>query len=85
LIRLEVISTPLPEKNKRGIIAIMPSQIDIFRSANILLKQHGSAAENHAQQEMEKRMVANDAKGAAVWLAIMSAINDLTLQKGILQ
>jgi hypothetical protein len=44
------------------------------------MKQHGSNAEDAAMQNMLLLMEQNDVKGASVWLAIMNAINDLTMR-----
>ena len=55
----------------------MVSQKDIYISAQLLLKQHGENAEEVAEQKMQKLMDQDDAKGAGVWLSIMSAIEDL--------
>lgn len=53
---------------------------DIYRSAKILIDEHGSEAEDFASERMTYFMEKDDAKGASVWLGIMSAINDLNLR-----
>ena len=55
----------------------MISQNDICRSAQLLIKEHGDKAEDVAERRMRKLMENNDAKGAGVWLSILSAIEDL--------
>jgi hypothetical protein len=50
---------------------------DIYRSAKVLIDLHNDYAEKHASFMMEKLMLKNDAKGAAVWLNILAAIEDL--------
>jgi predicted secreted protein len=55
----------------------MISQKDIFISAQLLIKQHGAKAEDYASKKMMNLIEKDDAKGAGVWLSIMSAIEDL--------
>lgn len=59
----------------------MVSQKDTFRSAQLLIKQFGEEAEERAHQMMMKFIKADDAKGAAAWLDIGSAIEDLKARK----
>jgi hypothetical protein len=58
----------------------MGSTRDIYASARLLIKQYGSNAEDAAMQNMLRLMEQNDVKGASVWMAIMNAINDLTMR-----
>jgi hypothetical protein len=55
----------------------MISHKDIYLSAQVLIKKHGDKAEEIASLKMEAMMKRDDAKGAGVWLAIISAIDDL--------
>jgi hypothetical protein len=57
----------------------MVSQKDIFLSAQVLIKKHGQSAETIAQQKMREMLDNDDVKGAGVWLAISSAIEDLLI------
>lgn len=59
----------------------MVSDRDIYASANLLIKQHGGDAENVAQEKMLGFMDKDDAKAAAVWLAITNAISDLRMRE----
>jgi hypothetical protein len=59
----------------------MISQNDIFRSAQLLIKQHGDRAEEVAERRMRMLMEQDDAKGSGVWLSILSAIEDLRTMK----
>jgi hypothetical protein len=52
-------------------------QIDIYRSAKILIDQFGQEAEEFASKRMADLMARDDAKGASIWLGIVSAIHDL--------
>lgn len=66
----------LPELICLSYIQLMKTN-DIYISAKILIDQHGAEAEDFASDRMNHFMEKDDAKGAAVWLGIMSAINDL--------
>jgi hypothetical protein len=55
----------------------MTSYRDIYATARLLIKQHGDDAETYASEQMHAFMEKDDAKGASVWLAICSAIDDL--------
>jgi len=56
--------------------------IDYFRSAQILIKEHGDSAHNLAAQRLQELLDLGDVKGAGVWLAIGQAIIDLTSSSG---
>ena len=53
------------------------SDLDIYRSANILIKQHGEDAAIHAAMKADGLLAKGDAYGVAVWKAILRAIDDL--------
>ena len=55
----------------------MTSDLDIYRSANELIKQHGDAADIEAAMRADARLAAGDMEGEAVWLRIMKAIEEL--------
>ena len=55
----------------------MTSDLDIYRSANELIKQHGDAADIEAAMRADKRLAAGDMEGEAVWLQIVKAIEEL--------
>ncbi len=55
----------------------MTSDIDIYRSANELIKQHGDAADIEAAMRADERLAAGDMEGEAVWLWILEAIEEL--------
>ncbi len=54
----------------------MTSDLDIFHSANELIKQHGDAADIDAAMRADELMEAGDMEGEAVWLRILKAINE---------
>ncbi len=55
----------------------MTSDIDIYRSANELIEQHGEDAPIHAAMRADELMEAADMEGRAVWLRIVKAIEVL--------
>ena len=59
----------------------MPSEIDIYRSANLLIKQHGEDAPIFAAMQADKRIEAGDLDGCAVWKRVIQAIKELLDQK----
>ncbi len=54
----------------------MTSDIDIYRSANELIKQFGDAADIEAAMRADERLAAGDMEGEAVWLRIVKAIEE---------
>ncbi len=55
----------------------MTSDLDIFRSAKLLIDQHGEDAPIFAAMQADKRAEAGDRKGRAVWLRVIKAIQEL--------
>jgi len=55
----------------------MTSDLDIFRSANELIKLFGDAADIEAAMRADERLDAGDMEGEAVWLRILKAIEEL--------
>ncbi len=55
----------------------MTSDLDIYRSANELIEQHGDAADIEAAMRADERLAAGDMEGEAVWLRIGRAIEEL--------
>ncbi len=55
----------------------MTSDIDIFRSANILVKQHGEDAPIHAAMRADAMLEAGDLDGYAAWKRILRAVEEL--------
>ncbi len=59
----------------------MTSDLDIYRSANELIKQYGDAAEIEAAMRADELMEAGDMEGVAVWKLILTAIKELLSEK----
>ncbi len=52
-------------------------EIDIYRAANLLIKQHGDEAAIHAAQQADACLEKGDLDGKVVWLAVIEAIKEL--------
>ena len=55
----------------------MTSDLDIYRSANELIEQHGEAADIEAAMRADECLAAGDMEGEAAWLRIRKAIEEL--------
>ena len=55
----------------------MTYDIDIYRAAHELIKQHGDAADIEAAIRADELMAAIDMEGVAVWKMILKAIKEL--------
>ncbi len=55
----------------------MTSDLDIYRSANELIKRFGDAADIEAAMRADERLAADDVEREAVWLRIVKAIEEL--------
>ncbi len=55
----------------------MTSDLDTYRCAHELIKQHGDAADIEAAMRADERLVAGDMEGEAEWLRIVKAIEEL--------
>ncbi len=55
----------------------MTSDLDIFRSAQLLVKRHGKDAPIHAAMKADAMLEAGDLDGLAVWKRILRAVEEL--------
>jgi hypothetical protein len=55
----------------------MTTNIDIYQTANELIKQHGDDAPIHAAMRADELLDAGDIDGQAVWKQILAAIEEL--------
>ncbi len=55
----------------------MTSDLDIWRSANLLVKRHGQDAPIHAAMGADAMLEAGDLDGCAVWRRILRAVEEL--------
>ena len=58
-------------------IEAMTSDLDIFRSANLLGKQHGQDAPIHAAMRADAMLDKGDLEGFSVWKRILRAVEEL--------
>ena len=55
----------------------MTSDLDIYRSAQVFVKQHGQDAPIHAAMRADELLEAGDLEGCAVWKRILRAVGEL--------
>ncbi len=55
----------------------MTSDLDIYRSAQVLVKQHGADAPIHAAMRADELLEKGDLGGHAVWRRILRAVREL--------
>ena len=55
----------------------MISDLDIYRSAKLLVDHHGQDASSHAARRADELLAAGDLEGQGVWLRIGKAIDKL--------
>jgi hypothetical protein len=55
----------------------MTSYIDTYRSANLLVKQHGEDAPIEAAMRADAMLEAGDLDGYAVWRRVLRAVEEL--------
>ena len=55
----------------------MTSDLDLYRTANLLIKQHGSQAQIEAAQRADKLLEDGDLEGSATYRKVIKAIQEL--------
>ncbi len=55
----------------------MTSELDIYRSANVLIKQYGEDAAIHAAMEADRLLEKGNVDGCAVWKRIVKAVEEI--------
>jgi len=53
----------------------MIEDIDIYRTANLLIKKHGEGADLHAAEKADEMLASGDMEGSLTWKRILAAIN----------
>ncbi len=56
----------------------MTSDTDIYRTANVLIREHGDKAAIHAAMRADEMLETGDLDGAATWRRVIKAIEELT-------
>jgi len=51
--------------------------LDIYRTANVLIREHGADAPIHAAMRADELLEAGDLDGLAVWKRILRAVEEL--------
>ena len=59
----------------------MPSELDIYRSAKLLIDQHGEDAPIFAAIQADACLECGDLDGKATWMRVIGAINELLNQQ----
>ena len=59
----------------------MPEEIDIYRSAKLLINQHGEDAPIFAAQQADACLEKGNLDGKAVWMGVIRAIKELLDQQ----
>ena len=60
-------------------VKVMTSDLDIYRTANLLLKQYGNdGAWMHAAMRVDELLEAGDLDGQRVWRRILEAVQEMT-------
>ncbi len=59
----------------------MPDDLDIYRSAKLLIDQHGEDTPIFAAQQADRCLEAGDLDGKAVWMGVIRAIKELLDQQ----
>ena len=59
------------------ISGVMIADLDIYRTANLLIEQHGDEAPIHAAMRADELLDNGDLDGCAVWKQIIRAIEEL--------
>ena len=57
--------------------AVTVSEIDVYRSASLLVKQYGTEAPIEAAMKADAMLEKGDLDGQAVWLRILTAVREL--------
>ena len=55
----------------------MTADIDIYRTANLLNRRHGSEAQIEAALRVDALLDAGDVEGSATWRKVLKAIQEL--------
>ncbi len=59
----------------------MTSDLDIYRSANVLVEHHGPDAPIHAAMRADAMLEKGDLNGVSVWRRVLRAVEELRREK----
>jgi len=57
------------------------SELDIYRTANLLIQQHGGDAPIFAAMKADEMLDSGDMDGCLVWKRVLKAIDEIMAQK----
>ncbi len=60
-----------------SIIIPMTSDLDIYRTANVLIREHGQDAPIHAAMRADELLEAGDMDGCAVFKRVLRAVEEM--------
>ncbi len=55
----------------------MTSDLDIYRTAQVLIREHGEDAALEAAQRADAMLETGDMEGAAVWRRVLKAVEEM--------
>jgi hypothetical protein len=61
----------------------MTSDIDICRTANLMIRGHGEDASTEAAMRADQMLDKGDVDGKAVWLRVLGAVRELQDRKSV--
>ena len=59
----------------------MTTDLDIYRTAALMVKEHGDDAPIHVAMRADELLDAGDMDGRGVWLRVLNAVNELLAQE----
>lgn len=59
----------------------MVDELDIYRTAQLMVNQHGLDAPIHAAMRQDQLSASGDLQGAAVWKRVLAAVDGLLATK----
>ena len=80
MVSSEKIGTELP--NSEGSKGVqMTTELDVWRSAAVLMREHGDGAAIEAAYRADERLEHVDIDGCALWKRVMTAVDELRRSK----
>ena len=58
-------------------VTTVTADLDIYRTAAIIVKEHGEDAATHAAMRADELIEAGNTEGRTVWLRVLAAVKDL--------
>ncbi len=68
-------------RKHHGSSEALPNELDIYRSAQVLIRQHGGDASIFAAMRVDKLFAAGDLDGSRVWRPMLRAIKVLAEER----